>query len=470
MSKLPAPSLTWDADMPLLNNRFFLYDLGKLLFWTGLICGLIFGIIAVSTGGWKSLAPMMAVFGLIMFGFLFLFVLIALVFFGNTYPQRYLITSRGVAWESLSRRGKAASRLAVAAGALSGSASTAGAGLLAATSESGLLPWKEVRKIKAYPALGVISVMNSWRVVNRLYCTPEHYAAAMEWLRRGAPSAQFLESGPLVEAAPEAASRASLGLELARRLALVSGVFTFLWLAWWTPPVIVKVERADFEKEFEHRYGSGRRFSFGAMGMAGEFLRRNTNPGSLEAYVRRTTENFVIDAPGEQWAEMYRRVARQPAWFHADDAALAAILPRIREIRGRGNMCSYLPVPSEGRTAWLLVWYDDRPRDTGAGSSLIYPRRAASWYWLLGGLLGYFLLPWPKQRRTSLTGDRAMIMIVDLLGLLFAAFFFALPLYLAHFTGEVLGDELGLTLFLWCVSWIGLGMLAWSARLAAHRS
>ena len=212
--------LMWDADMPLLNNRFFLYDMAKLLLWTGLIGGLIFGGIALAAGGAKSLGPLMAMLGIILFGFLFLFVMISLLFLGNGYRVRYLMAAQGIGWESLGRRGKAASRLAMVAGALAGNASVAGAGLLAAASESGLLAWKNVRTIKAYPAIGVISIINSWRVVIRIYCTPQYYAYAIQWLRWGAAHARYQEIGAPPPASAAEDSAGSLGLEFIRRLAL----------------------------------------------------------------------------------------------------------------------------------------------------------------------------------------------------------------------------------------------------------
>ena len=59
--------------------------------------------------------------------------------------------------------------------------------------------------------------------------------------------------------------------------------------------------------------------------------------------------------------------------------------------------------------------------------------------------------------------------MVDLLGMLFGAFFFSLPLYLAHFTAEVLGSESGTTWFCWFLALTGVGLLIWSARLGTRR-
>ena len=460
----------WDAEMPLLNNRFFLYDMAKLLLWTGLIGGLVFGGIALTAGGAKSLGPLMAMLGIILFGFLFLFVLIALLFFGNRFRVRYLMAAQGVGWESMSRRGKAANRLAVIAGALAGNASVAGAGLLAAASESGLLAWKSVRTIKAYPALGAISIMNSWRVVVRIYCTPQYYPYAIQWLRWGAAHARYQEIGAPAPVSAGQDSTGSFGLESIRRLALAAGACTWLWLVFWTPPVLVKVSRADFAQEYERKYGERKGPVLGVMGLGREFIRQNTNPGSVESYARRSTENRLLKASGQKWVDLYGSVEKQPVFFHPGDAVIAELMPQVEAVYGRGTwLTSYLQVPSEGALAFLEVEYVNRPRESKADSSLIYPKRSSSWIWLAAGILVYFMIPWPKPNAPSLTNDRTSITVIDALGTVFAAVFFGIPLYAVHFTEEVLGSEIGIAVFCWCVGMSGIGILIWSSRLATRR-
>ena len=44
--------------------------------------------------------------------------------------------------------------------------------------------WADICRVKKYPDERVISVMNNWRVVVRLYCTPENYsyvAQLVDW-------------------------------------------------------------------------------------------------------------------------------------------------------------------------------------------------------------------------------------------------------------------------------------------------
>jgi hypothetical protein len=169
------PTFEWDVEMPLLTNRFFLYDMGKVVFWTGLIVNLILSVAFLAAGNLSSLPKVMGVMALILGGFMLLFMLISLVFFGNRYPCHFSVSAAGIGWQSASRRAGVANRAAVVVGALVGSPGAAGAGLLAMSEESGLDGWDEVRRVKKYPDERVISVMNGWRVTIRLYCTPENY-------------------------------------------------------------------------------------------------------------------------------------------------------------------------------------------------------------------------------------------------------------------------------------------------------
>jgi hypothetical protein len=206
------------------------------------------------------------------------------------------------------------------------------------------------------------------------------------------------------------------------------------------------------------------------MGLGREFIRQNTNPGSVEAYARRTSENYLLKASGQKWVDLYGSVENQPVFLHPGDPPIAELMPQVEDVYRRSTrLSSYLAVPSEGALAFLEVEYVNRPRESKADSSLIYPKRSLSWIWLAGGILVYFMIPWPKPSAPSLTNDRTSITIVDALGTVFAAVFFGIPLYAVNFTEEVLGSEIGIAVFCWCVGLSGIGILIWSSRLATRR-
>jgi hypothetical protein len=461
--------LTWDHEMPLLSNRFFLYDMGKLFCWTALFGAVLFGAIAMVSGGARALSTLMMMLGFILFGLLFLFVLIPLVVFRNRFQMRFLVSAHGVGWEMIDRRGRRASRLAILAGALAGSATGVGAGMLAVAGEKGLLAWREVRKIKAYPGLGVISIMNSWRVVARLYCRPDDYPNVMQWLRWGATNAVFQERGAAPAAVPETSEGGSPLLEVQRRLAVQACFCACIWLAFWTPPVLVEVQQADFAAEYQSEHGDYDARSGEVADEGDALIPRSTLPHSVKEYAQRTVENVTLQASGPQWADLYRRCTQAPIFLSARDGAVASILPQMAEVRKRGRAMSYLQVPSEGKLAYLEFQYHDLPREAHAPSSLVYPRRGMSWIWLAIGLALYLALPWHNRTGPTLTGDRGTVTIVDLLGFLFASFFFAIPLYAVSYSDQVLGSELGISVFCWIVAMSGIGILMWSARLCSAR-
>ncbi len=145
-------------------------------------------VISLFAGSLDHILPVFGMFALILLGFLLLYLLICVIFFGNRFPTRFLLSPNGIGWQSRSRRGRTANRVAVVAGVLAGSASTAGAGLLAASTETGMIDWLTIGHVKKYPEERVITIMNSWRVVVRLYCTPENYATSRNWWTGTSPS------------------------------------------------------------------------------------------------------------------------------------------------------------------------------------------------------------------------------------------------------------------------------------------
>ncbi len=121
--------------------------------------------------------------GVVSAGLLVLLILVMLGFFGNRFPMGFALGPQGAMVVSLSGRGRWGNRLAVVLGALAGKPGVAGAGLLGMAQETTGVAWDEVRRLKIHAPARVISLMDSWHVVMRLYCTPQNYEAV---LKRGA--------------------------------------------------------------------------------------------------------------------------------------------------------------------------------------------------------------------------------------------------------------------------------------------
>ncbi|MCL6545667.1 MAG: M48 family metalloprotease [Bryobacteraceae bacterium] len=185
--------IVWTASIPLLTNRFILYDLGKVLGLTMVIVSLLMLVIlAVSVSGrtlWSDYWSFLEIFALVVAGLAVMFLAVMLVFFGNRFVMRFRISADGIGWETRMRRAHWSSRAAVVAGTLRGKPGVAGAGLIGASQESGTIGWHHVRRVRLHPELCTVSVMNRWRVLIRLFCSPENYQSVVEALRRRIPEA-----------------------------------------------------------------------------------------------------------------------------------------------------------------------------------------------------------------------------------------------------------------------------------------
>ena len=202
----------WEVNTPLLTNQFIMYDLLKVWGFSTLFLGLLMVGIAVYDRHWHTLVGMAPVLGAVSAGLLVLLILVMLVFFGNRFPMGFRLGPRGAMVVSLSRRGRWGNRLAVILGALAGKPGVAGAGLLGMAQETVGVSWEEVRRLHIHAPARVISLMDSWHVVMRLYCTPQNYEVVLN-------AVQTWSAGGLQKAAQGAHPR---GFAPNRRLGLKS--------------------------------------------------------------------------------------------------------------------------------------------------------------------------------------------------------------------------------------------------------
>jgi len=189
---LPPNSLQWEARVPLLTNPFILYDFVKLLVISFLVMQVVLAAMSLAVDHrlkLETLAAFARLGGVCLLILGVIMVLVMLLFFWNRFPMRFTLDPQGAVVESLSRRGKVGNRLAVVLGALARRPGVAGAGLLGMAQETVSVTWPEVYRVRVHEARRVISLMNSWRVVFRLYCTPENFspvlAAVTAWADQG---------------------------------------------------------------------------------------------------------------------------------------------------------------------------------------------------------------------------------------------------------------------------------------------
>jgi hypothetical protein len=188
--KTDQPLAFWEVGIQLAGNRFYIYDLAKLFFFTFLITAGISLLICIISGKIDAFPFMLKIFFCLAAGITILSYLISLLLFANRYAMRFELSEKKVAWETRSKAGRAAGPLAFIIGLLSGKPTVAGVGALAIAGQAGRISWKKIRKFKEYPAQRVIVLKNSWRVVARLFCTPENYGQVSDIVRGHATAAK----------------------------------------------------------------------------------------------------------------------------------------------------------------------------------------------------------------------------------------------------------------------------------------
>jgi hypothetical protein len=134
-----------------------------------------------------SIVQFARVFALVCAGLLVASIPVATLWYANRVHVRYELSPRGVQYHTLERRDRAANRLLVILGLLSGRPAAAGAGLLAASRETELTRWTDVKRVREHATLGVVSLMSGWRVLQRLHCGRADYRRVVAYVNNHVP-------------------------------------------------------------------------------------------------------------------------------------------------------------------------------------------------------------------------------------------------------------------------------------------
>ncbi|MDO8879543.1 MAG: hypothetical protein Q7W44_01885 [Coriobacteriia bacterium] len=166
-------AVEWEYRVPLITSRFMLWDFARVIVLSVLIMYVLVALTGLLVEGELVILPPQVF--LITTGILVGLLLIVVLLMGNGFSQTFTVDpAGGVRYASGSREQKW-NRAAVILGALRGSPTTTGAGLLGVMREKGGWTWRQLHAARYFPRQRVISLRNSWRTVIRLHCTPENY-------------------------------------------------------------------------------------------------------------------------------------------------------------------------------------------------------------------------------------------------------------------------------------------------------
>jgi hypothetical protein len=180
-------TLTWLGDYPVVRNKTVAISiLAVTTISVGLTSMFVIGL-AVHDGNYDFLLQLVKIFAGIWFGVTLSFFLIGELVFGKLLME-VIIDDQGVTQIQRSKRARALNAAAVVGGLLTGGsrgASTAGAGMLAASRQTETYRYRDLRYAKGNPRTGEIRLWDDWHTVMQLFAPLERYEETMNRIESG---------------------------------------------------------------------------------------------------------------------------------------------------------------------------------------------------------------------------------------------------------------------------------------------
>ncbi|MBI5565854.1 MAG: hypothetical protein HY870_13240 [Chloroflexi bacterium] len=167
-------TLTWHYDIPLITNRYILWDMFRVFALSLFAIVALTGCIGVLLGD-PVLLPIELL--LLIGGILAaLWVFVTLGLFRNRYRARFVLDSRQAVFHSLgwgdSGWDRTMKRLLKVLAFFAASSDPT-------TRSATNIRWRAVRKVNVNRSARVIALCDSWHVVMRLYCPPDMFEQAL---------------------------------------------------------------------------------------------------------------------------------------------------------------------------------------------------------------------------------------------------------------------------------------------------
>lgn len=126
-SEVITPLLAWEITVPLLTNRFMLFDFARWMLWTYGVMALVACLIGLFSRDLGVLWGVCQLFGVVCAAMTMLFLLIMLIVFRNRMELAFAVDKDGVNALVASSKAKVGNRLAILLGLLAGKPGVAGA-------------------------------------------------------------------------------------------------------------------------------------------------------------------------------------------------------------------------------------------------------------------------------------------------------------------------------------------------------
>lgn len=168
-------SLSWQIEIPLINNRFILLNVVKATILSLITIFIILGLIlGLSSGIYGLKTALIACLWICAF-IIIISVLTLVVVLGNKYPLEFIIDDKGITMKSQSGRAKTAHRLALILGLLTGSMGAIAAGAGGISGEIFVCPWKGIKSVKLHPDVKVVAAKQNSIQTMYVFCTEGNF-------------------------------------------------------------------------------------------------------------------------------------------------------------------------------------------------------------------------------------------------------------------------------------------------------
>lgn len=180
---------TWETNISLLTNPLILKQMVFVVVGAGLIMALLLSFILALTGEYGDIPMIWLISLFTTLGLGLLLCLVTLIFFGNRMRVRFTVDGKGILWETIDKRAKVASRLAILAGILGRSPQAAGAGTLAVAREKEFVRWQDLSAVTYNNGRRMMTLRNSWRPLMLVVCLPQNYGQVAAFVEEKVVSA-----------------------------------------------------------------------------------------------------------------------------------------------------------------------------------------------------------------------------------------------------------------------------------------
>ncbi len=200
------PTLSWEVEVPLLNNPRLLRAVALIAALAGSLPLLLIAPLLAIQGEWQVLMGIVRLFLVLAVALVLLMLLAMAVVFRNRLRLRFTIDAEGIVQDTIDSRTRLVNRLAMVGGLLLASPATSGAGLLAIGREREQLLWSGAFRLERQPfprrwRRGPFVFSNRWRPLLEVYATEanrqEVYALIRHYLAAHQPERRLNRSGGL---------------------------------------------------------------------------------------------------------------------------------------------------------------------------------------------------------------------------------------------------------------------------------